>query len=356
MILTAPPPVADPVRRDIDDAVIKDARRRARRRRLSYGGVVAVVLATIAALMAWDAGPPVQGPPSGGDGGGGAGAIAAGGAGRDPHDPTVLRKGFVGLPPEGAVPSSPPTGVLELAVMTRSKRVWVYADGRMISFQNGFGGFPEAANREFSGYLEQHLTPEGVDLLRSYLTDNATTFNTPHLRIERDFFSALIPLVKVDDRLAAATVPGCGWWEEGCPRITAPETWLPASAWADQQYRAYVPTEFMICYESEQVTAAQVRATMPADAARLLSHGTDSTSGSSWARGHRECAVVSTADARTIDRAFREDDQQPEVTDPSLLRYVFNVPSNPEQPDAMKASVDFQPMLPDGYATCTRCA
>ena len=77
----------------------------------------------------------MQGPPPGGDGGGGAGALAAGGAGRDADDPTVLRKGFVGLPPEGAVPSSPATGVLVLQVMTRRKRVWVYADGRMISFR-----------------------------------------------------------------------------------------------------------------------------------------------------------------------------------------------------------------------------
>ena len=62
MTLTAPPPVADPVRRDIDDAVIKEAKRRARRRRWS-NGAVAVVLASVAALVAWGPAPPAQNPP-----------------------------------------------------------------------------------------------------------------------------------------------------------------------------------------------------------------------------------------------------------------------------------------------------
>ena len=124
--------------------------------------------------MAWDAAPPVQGPPPGGASGGGAGALAAGGAGRDADDPTAVRKGFVGLPPEGAVPSSPATGVLEFQVMTRNKRVWVYADGRMISYRFGAPTMPEAANPTFSGFLEQHLSPEGVGRLRSYLVDNVT--------------------------------------------------------------------------------------------------------------------------------------------------------------------------------------
>ena len=62
MSLTAPPSVdlGDPARPDIDDAVIKEAKRRARRRRWSYGGVVAVVLATVAAFVTWDATSPLS--------------------------------------------------------------------------------------------------------------------------------------------------------------------------------------------------------------------------------------------------------------------------------------------------------
>jgi len=53
MNLTAPPPVQDPVPCDVDDAVIKEAKRRARRRRFSYAAVAAAALATVAALLAW---------------------------------------------------------------------------------------------------------------------------------------------------------------------------------------------------------------------------------------------------------------------------------------------------------------
>ena len=87
MTLTAPPPVKDPVRRDVEDAVItdaviKEAKRRARRRRWRYGGVAAVALSILAALVAWDASP-TQGPPFGDAAGGGAGSLAAGGVASD---------------------------------------------------------------------------------------------------------------------------------------------------------------------------------------------------------------------------------------------------------------------------------
>ena len=52
MSLTAPPPVQDPAPCDVDDAVIKEAKRRARRRRWSYSGLV-VALATVVAFVAW---------------------------------------------------------------------------------------------------------------------------------------------------------------------------------------------------------------------------------------------------------------------------------------------------------------
>ena len=50
-------------------------------------------------------------------------------------------------------------------------RVWVYADGRMIWARRTAAprGFPQARTRSHSGYLEQRLTPEGVELLRSRL-------------------------------------------------------------------------------------------------------------------------------------------------------------------------------------------
>ena len=74
----------------------------------------------------------------------------------------VLDKGIVGLPPVGATPSTPESGVLEMyywvsGVETRSRN-WVYADGRLIRL---------GAAGPRRGFLEQRLTREGVKLLRS---------------------------------------------------------------------------------------------------------------------------------------------------------------------------------------------
>ena len=73
----------------------------------------------------------------------------------------VIDKGIVGLPPVGATPSTPESGVLEMYYWVNGRetgsRNWVYADGRLIRL-----GAPPRR-----GFLEQRLTREGVKLLRS---------------------------------------------------------------------------------------------------------------------------------------------------------------------------------------------
>ena len=83
-------------------------------------------------------------------------------------------KGFVGLPPEGATPSSPATGELVLSAYglgdNSRTHLWVYADGRVISqrqFARPGDALPESANERSSGFLEQRLTIEGVEQMRS---------------------------------------------------------------------------------------------------------------------------------------------------------------------------------------------
>ena len=60
-----------------------------------------------------------------------------------------------GLPPEGAVPSSPQAGELVATVARIHDSAWyLYADGRLISTGGG-------------DWIERHLTPEGVEQVRS---------------------------------------------------------------------------------------------------------------------------------------------------------------------------------------------
>jgi hypothetical protein len=91
-----------------------------------------------------------------------------------------LDGGFIGLPPVGATPSAPESGELVAyweglsATLPRNfVRAWLYADGRIIWERRPWhedptaGRPPEGANELVSGYLEQRLTPEGVEVVRS---------------------------------------------------------------------------------------------------------------------------------------------------------------------------------------------
>src|SRR6266508_3274319 len=95
-----------------------------------------------------------------------------------------LDRGFIGLAPEGATPSAPQSGDLVvhwegwIATLPPQRdgrdlfRAWAYADGRIIWARRDHvpgpnRGIPEGANEFNSGYLEQRLTPEGVELVRA---------------------------------------------------------------------------------------------------------------------------------------------------------------------------------------------
>ena len=88
------------------------------------------------------------------------------------------RVGFVGLPPEGAVASEPVAGQIvrtfewcedapeaDRTLRLCSAEVRVYDDGRVIWYFQG--NIPEGANPSTTGWLEQQLTPAGVEFVQS---------------------------------------------------------------------------------------------------------------------------------------------------------------------------------------------
>jgi hypothetical protein len=117
----------------------------------------------------------------------------------------TARAGFIGLPPLGARASTPKRG--DLVMSDTDIHPWfsvnVYTDGRLIWAREG--PLPEGANETETGWLEQRLTPEGVELLRS------------------------------------GTVPLEG-------QYAYPGSQLPAGAWEDPVIRAYVPSRYAACY------------------------------------------------------------------------------------------------------------
>jgi hypothetical protein len=104
-----------------------------------------------------------------------------------------------GLPPEGLAPSTPVEGeVVARFAKMHVGLILVYADGRVIWMKAATGSL-----------YEQHLTPEGVDLVLSGAVEPATFLE--------------------------------GWYE-------VPD--LPTGAWADPKIRPYVPARYAACFES----------------------------------------------------------------------------------------------------------
>ena len=209
-----------------------------------------------------------------------------------------IDKGFIGLPPVGATASTPKRGDLVLSaygVTGRSRnKVWVYRDGRVIwqrEYPPGRRERPESANAHSSGLLEQRLTPRGVELLRSEILSTGLFGRDRELSMARPvpFFNYIHVrnggrLVRVtwhqhppyrrlaDSPYPLATREQATALQRLIARVTEPESWLPASAWRDQQVRAYVPARFELWYGAWplDVRFSDILKPLPVSARELL--------------------------------------------------------------------------------------
>jgi hypothetical protein len=198
--------------------------------------------------------------------------IAPGGSETGPSvAPDPDAEGLNGLPPEGATPSTPESGEL---VLELNNRVWVYADGRVISSVYDHTLAP------YSGLVEQHLTPEGVEFLRSNVLSTGLFEHDLELACE-EITCSLSIRVRDGDRLVRVTWGSRGVYPQApiaTPEqatalqslyelLTRPASW-PASVWTDQQIRGYVPTSYSVC--SRGVEPSRVLALLPEPARDLL--------------------------------------------------------------------------------------
>ena len=230
--------------------------------------------------------------------------------------------GLVGLPPKGAMPSTPERGrlVLHLGFGHTSGdggrfSLSMYADGRVIWQRLG-------ATR---GLIEQRLTPEGVQLVRAEVL--ATGYFDHDRVLVGDGVGGLYygeVKVRSGDRFvrlawgtagfelgigSAATTPTpeeVRTIEELDARLEDLSTWLPASAWEDATYRAYVPSRYVGCYmymgQGKAPGRLRVLDLLPAPVGDLL-RTLETTQ--SYPEGFRQshpfwCSVVSTEQAREL--------------------------------------------------------
>jgi hypothetical protein len=285
----------------------------------------------------------------------------------------VIDKGIVGLPPVGATPSTPVRGELEMyywmnCVETRSRN-WVYADGRLIQL-----GACRANGRGRRGFIEQRLTHEGVQLLRAEIVSaggfghaqpppGSTTLgrvDPPTIQVRKG--DRLVPLRWASDlkRLEA--------------RLTDPESWLPASAWKQRRYRAYVPSRSEVCAGAVaipdldkpaqgrvvQISPARIVALLPTAAQnvlrardwRVLVRGPGLSPTRLGKRGiWGGCFAVTTNEARSLAKVLDGAGPATARKGGSInLNYKFDAPGPSRQ-----VWISVSPSLPHGETPCTAC-
>ncbi|HLA93250.1 MAG TPA: hypothetical protein VJO36_06940 [Actinomycetota bacterium] len=284
------------------------------------------------------------------------------------------RVGFIGLPPEGATPSAPERGELVLSFVGRSiaagqiYKVHLYADGRLITWAESDP--PEGANP--GSFLEQRLTPEGVELVRSEIV--STGLFGRDLALVNDhsrwWFWGTIA-VREGDRLvsvewttpyygedlpgrAEATPAQANALERIDAQLADPSAWLPTSAWEDREIRAYVPSRYEVCFgpwPNASVGPAdepsRILTVLPAPAADLLRAQDWTPEGVSGS--DQSCSDLTTDEARSFVEALSDAGIAPDPRPDWRLEYRL------AEVEIGGVAIWFEPYLPHGEVTCSAC-
>jgi hypothetical protein len=268
----------------------------------------------------------------------------------------LIERGFVepflGLPADGAMPSTPETGELVFSFDGRVRslrgdfyRMWVYADGRLIWKSNlegsGRGNPAFGSSEPTTAVIEQRLTPLGVELLRSEVM--ATAHILGPARVGEDLTEWGRPgviwggmAIGAGDQILAAT-----WDDPQLPaRLANPAAWLPASAWADQRVGGFVPARYAVCIRLDgepSIAPSQLVELLPERTKDVLL----SRSMPLAKPVRSDCRdVVETEDARAIVETLEAAGVGLEGVD--SLRYAL----------PMRGILELLPILPNGDTVC----
>lgn len=270
--------------------------------------------------------------------------IAGGWCTADPTVPELLRKRYVGLPPAGAMPSSSADAELVLSYFGGDQatgghgksNVWLFDDGRLITEREATTAV--GANTTTTGYLERCLSPSGVAALSQLVLREGRRkkVEPPYpawLNVRSGEWVIEFDALAFDEK----------------KKLLEPEQWLPADAWVDIRFRAYVPTRYAVCYHGP----AGYPDTLPALAKDLLGDRSREVPGPG--SGMDGCVWATVGEARRVVEAveqawFSPGRIVPHVTlDVGLSRH----PSTPTPTaDRNGAYLGVEPILPNGQTTC----
>ena len=224
---------------------------------------------------------------------------------------------FAGFPPVGVKASTPTTGMFVLGLRPTATTEWnVYADGRIIWQKWTRAGdatvVPKGARRLDTGYVQQRLTPAGVQLLWSKIVatglfehDLLLDLGKGHgwvfhqvRRGDRMVTVNGLPSRDIDPSLreqftkATPTQTRALWWIEKL--LADPARMLTARAWANRQIRAFVPARYTVGFDRSLPDISK----LPSPAGKVLSRYKPLM--------RNGCQVMTTAKARALLQAFME--------------------------------------------------
>ncbi len=234
--------------------------------------------------------------------------------------PAESPTGLPGLPPEGAAASTPERGELVASMWEHigapgsfgNGWLYVYADGRLI--------WERLDPEPTGGWLEQRLTSEGVEVIRSEiiatgLFDPDQPPPEPNTGFPRGVNGGFVQ-VRSGDRLVYVNRVVPDLFE----RLAELWVWLPDSAWEDTMPRPYVPSRYAVCVHSGGYVAptdvSEHLAELPAAAQDLLAGAprlhmasladVDPAAFAGAAESAEYCFDITTEEARTLAMALTE--------------------------------------------------
>jgi hypothetical protein len=237
---------------------------------------------------------------------------------------------YAGLPPQGARASMPATAKLLVSVSPSPWSTWnVYADGRIVWQKWNHSGdalvIPRGASMLDTGYVEQRLTPRGVQLLRSRIL--STGLFEHNLRLDLGNHARVYDRVRRGDRMVSVEgVPSPNQSSKNFTKPTPaqarglaqldafladPATWLPKTAWADREIRTFVPSHYWVALDRGPPDMSKLPSPLPEllrQYKKLLRHG---------------CQVVTTGQARAILQAFVETGISPSDNHAEFIAFDF---------------------------------
>lgn len=222
----------------------------------------------------------------------------------------ATRKGnpthFAGVPAAGVKPSRPTTGRLLLGLRPANNTIWnVYADGRVIWQKWTSSGdatvVPDGKSRLDTGYVQQRLTLQGVQLLRAMILSTGLFDHDLRLELGRghawvfhrvwtgDRMVTVNGVPSADPKATPAQMRALAWIEK---LVADPARWLPRGAWTNRQIRAFVPARYLVAFDRGYPDIAK----LPAPAGKVLVRYKQ-------LRRHK-CQILTTGQARAILQAF----------------------------------------------------